>query len=223
MTRTRTTTEVGAGGVSSYFWSLARRVCSHSGKGSGMAASGEASCIAAPTGMSSCEPGNWERPSRKPGGGHGGLRGSKSPKFKRAGRQESANRRGWNRQWIRGVVVVFGWGYPSWKKKCLNLEQVIVDVGVGGGGWGMGGGRGWEKRRLERGLKTIPSRGNMERWKETGERCDGPVSRLTSMFLPGSNRQTRVGKRRPRRGKETREEKKEEKSAVGVGIGLSEP
>lgn len=40
------------------------------------------------------------------------------------------------------------------------------------------------------------------------------------MFLPGSNRQTRVGKRRPRRGKETREEKKEEKSAVGVGIGL---
>lgn len=32
-----------------------------------MAASGEASCITAPTGISSREPGNWERPARKPG------------------------------------------------------------------------------------------------------------------------------------------------------------
>lgn len=177
-----------------------------------MAASGEASCIAAPTGMSSREPGNWERPARKPGeearGGHGGLRGSKSPKFKRAGRQESANRRGWNRQWIRGVVVVFGWGSPSWKQKCLNLEQVIVDVGVGGGGWGMGGGSRMGEDEVGARVEDHPKQG-----KDGGEICGGPVSRLTSMFLPGSNRQTRVGKRRPRRGKE-------EKSAVGVGIGL---
>jgi hypothetical protein len=139
-------------------------------------------------------------------GGHGGLRGV--PKFKT------------QKSWSPGVSQSHGAEPAADKKRGggalvggLRLGRKMSQLGAGDCGRGVGGGGGG---REGRGEDEVGVRVD-EAYLKQG--TDGKREMRWCRFLPGSDRQARLGKSRPRKGREKKKRGTiEERCLFGIGL-----